>query len=215
MELRLFPLARVVLFPGMPVSLQVFEDRYRTLVAECLDEHAPFGVVLIREGTEVGGPAVPHGVGCTARIISAIPGPDGMLHITAIGERRFRVLALHDDRPYLWADVEFPVDEPTAVPSSLIEQARAGLRQLERLRATAEGGYTHEPMAPEAPGPLADRIATLVPAEAAERQPLLELLDVGRRLAGVLPLLERAIIAQHAIASAVAAGRWAGFGAAN
>ncbi|MSQ28940.1 MAG: peptidase S16 [Dehalococcoidia bacterium] len=215
MKLRLFPLARVVLFPGMPLSLQVFEERYRTLVAECIEAREPFGVVLIREGSEVGGPAVPHGIGCAARLTSVIGGPSGMLHVTAIGERRFRIVALHDDRPYLSADVEFPVDEVAVVPSALIEQARAGLQQLERLRATAEGGYVHEPNAPEAPGPLADRIAALALAAADDRQPLLEQLDAGRRLEVALPLLERAIIDQHAIASTVAAARWAGFGAAN
>ncbi|MEX2372401.1 MAG: LON peptidase substrate-binding domain-containing protein, partial [Dehalococcoidia bacterium] len=55
-RLRLFPL-RTVLFPGMALSLQVFEERYRVLVAECLEADEPFGVVLIREGPEVGGAA--------------------------------------------------------------------------------------------------------------------------------------------------------------
>ncbi len=215
MELRLFPLAGVVLFPGMPLSLQVFEDRYRALVAECLDERAPFGVVLIREGAEVGGPAVPHSIGATARITSVIPGPDGMLHLSVRGERRFRILALHDDRAYLRAEVEFPVDEIIAVPPTLIEQAREALRQWQRLHATAEGGYTRNPATPDAPGPLADGIAARVAAEAHELQPLLGMLDVRRRLEAVLPLLERAIAAEHGIASAVAAVRWAGLGAAN
>ncbi|MBF6600779.1 MAG: LON peptidase substrate-binding domain-containing protein [Dehalococcoidia bacterium] len=68
MDLRLFPL-QTVLFPGMRLPLHIFEERYKIMVRECIDEDAPFGVVLIRSGAEVGGGAIPHDVGTTARII--------------------------------------------------------------------------------------------------------------------------------------------------
>src|SRR5581483_3931480 len=67
-SLRLFPL-NTVLFPGAVLNLHVFEERYRRLIAECLDTGEAFGVVLLREGEEAGDPdAVPHDVGTTAEI---------------------------------------------------------------------------------------------------------------------------------------------------
>jgi uncharacterized protein len=56
-ELPLFPL-QTVLFPGMPFVLHIFEQRYRQMIGECLRDDQPFGVVLIREGEEVGDPLV-------------------------------------------------------------------------------------------------------------------------------------------------------------
>ena len=53
-KLPLFPL-NMVLFPGLPISLHIFEERYRLMIARCIEQNGPFGVVLIREGREVGG----------------------------------------------------------------------------------------------------------------------------------------------------------------
>src|SRR4029079_17235484 len=100
MELTLFPL-RTVLFPGMKLPLQVFEPRYRQLVAECMEYAEPFGVSLIREGAEVGGPAAPYNIGTTALIESVTTAPDGRLHLATMGGRRFRIVTLHTDRAYL------------------------------------------------------------------------------------------------------------------
>ena len=65
MEMPLFPL-NVVLFPGMVLPLHVFEPRYREMINHCIEEEKPFGVVLIDEGQEVGGPAAPRLVGTAA-----------------------------------------------------------------------------------------------------------------------------------------------------
>ena len=69
-ELRLFPL-NMVLFPGGSLPLRIFEERYKLMIGECLKGSLPFGVVLIKEGIEVGGLASPHQVGTTARITKA------------------------------------------------------------------------------------------------------------------------------------------------
>ena len=61
-ELPLFPLGAVVLFPDMPLNLRVFENRYKHLVSDVLQHDSSFGIALIREGREVGMPAVPHEV---------------------------------------------------------------------------------------------------------------------------------------------------------
>jgi Lon protease-like protein len=214
MELRLFPL-RTVLFPGMTLPLQVFEPRYRQLVAECMERAEPYGVALIREGVEVGGPAVPHQVGTTARIKSVIPGPDGRLHLINVGERRFRILTLHHDRPYLWADVEYPIDEPAEVPASMLERAREGVRLVRRLTATAAGEYERSPRLPDSPGALADTIAGLAPAPVEDLQQLLQTFDVRRRLEDAMPLLEDVLAATHREAAAAAVARWAAPGMTN
>lgn len=215
MELRLFPLAEVVLFPGMTLPLQVFEPRYRQLVTECVERGEPFGVALIREGVEVAGPAVPYDIGTTARITSAATGADGQLHLLTVGGRRFRVLELHHDRPYLWADVDFPPEEPAAVPAISVERAREGLERVLRLRYTIDNVYERHPRIPRAPGALADAIASLADASPEDLQALLELTNVADRLEAVLPLLDEVLADTQDEAAEVALSRWSAFGLGN
>src|SRR5262245_57897784 len=136
----------------MTLPLQVFEPRYRQLVTECVERGEPFGVALIREGVEVAGPAVPHDIGTTARIKPAATGADGLMHLVTVGGRRFRVLELHHDRPYLWADVDYPPEEPAAVPAVSVARAREGLERVLRLRQTVANAYEARPRMPQAAG---------------------------------------------------------------
>jgi len=207
MELRLFPL-HTVLFPRMTLPLHVFEPRYRTLVSECMEANEPFGVVLIRAGVEVGGPAVPHVMGCTARIRSIDSTADGRLQLTVIGERRFRILRLFDDRPYLRAEVEWPVDEQRPVPPALIDEARRQFMLLEQLRRTAQGEYVRAPQAPTTPGTLADAIGAASIAPPLALQPLLETSDVRVRLEAAFQLLGAALVEAHRAAAAAVGQRW-------
>lgn len=90
MNVPLFPL-NTVLFPGGPLPLRVFEPRYLDMISRCMKDNAPFGVLLIRDGQEVG-PATTHTVGTLATITDWYQGSDGLLGITAIGTDRFRLL---------------------------------------------------------------------------------------------------------------------------
>ncbi len=207
MELRLFPL-QTVLFPGMPLPLQVFEARYRQLVAECLDASEPFGVALIQEGAEVGGPAVPHALGTTARIQSVEPDERGRLQLETLGERRFRIVGLHVDRPYLWADVEYPVDEVSEVPEALVQRARERYAALVRLRLMATGEYVRDVRMPDVPGALADAAGAIAIAPPQQLQELLEIMDVRRRLERAVELLEVGILAAHQLAAAAMSRRY-------
>lgn len=81
-----------MLFPGGPLPLRIFEARYLDMIGRCMKDDSPFGVVLIREGGEVG-PAETHDVGTLARIVDWYQGSDGLLGVTARGEERFRVLS--------------------------------------------------------------------------------------------------------------------------
>ena len=106
-ELPLFPL-NTVLFPGMPLTLHIFEERYKRMMRTCLRTREPFGVVLIRHGEEAFGPlADPHHIGTTARILETEPLRNGKMNIVALGQKRFRILDLDFSRPYLVGKVEF------------------------------------------------------------------------------------------------------------
>jgi len=112
MELPLFPL-HTVLCPGVALPLHVFEPRYRALVARCLEEGGPFGIVLIRNGREVGpGPTSIATVGTVAEIREAGKFGDGRYELLVVGVRRFRIESVTVGcEPYLVGDVEELEDE--------------------------------------------------------------------------------------------------------
>ena len=140
MEIPLFPL-RTVLAPGVALPLHVFETRYRALVRHCLDTSSPFGVVLIREGSEVAPPEGEEqdlaiaGVGTFAEIREADRFPDGRWSLLVVGGGRFVVGEVHDDRaPYLVADVEPLVDEAGDPALAAAMVARVARRFVDYLR---------------------------------------------------------------------------------
>ena len=85
----IFPLG-TVLFPGGVLPLRIFEVRYVEMAKDCLKEGTPFGVCLIREGVEVGAPAVPEPVGCLAKIAGCDVEELGILKVKAEGLERFQ-----------------------------------------------------------------------------------------------------------------------------
>lgn len=208
-SLRLFPL-NIVLFPGMELPLHVFEPRYRQLIVECLTDSEPFGVALIREGPEVGAAADPHELGTTAHIDSALPLRGDRMFVKTTGERRFRVVSVHHDRPYLRAEVEYPVDENTEPSEHLVRSVTEAYRKLVQLRLAAQGGYERTPPVPESPGALADlaAAATAASVPADRLQAVLEALDVRHRLELTAALLTDALEAAHRETSALLAQRW-------
>lgn len=133
-EIPLFPL-RSVLCPGVALPLHIFEARYRLLVDRCIERGEPFGVVLLRQGREVG-PF--HGrvaaVGTTAAIRRAGAHPDGRLEILTVGQQRFRLEEVDNlSEPYLVGRAVL-LDEPTGSPRQAAEMAdRVGRRFLEYL----------------------------------------------------------------------------------
>jgi len=191
-ELRLFPL-RTVLFPGMTLPLRVFEDRYRQLVSECVASVEPFGVALIREGDEVGGSAVPHDIGTTARIESLEHDEDGVIHLLAAGVQRFRVTELYDDRPYLWANVEYPLDDETATDEPVEAQLRERYAALLQLQRTRRGEYVREPSMPSDVARLTDAVGASLDTSAEALQALLSTFDVVERAERATELLRDAI----------------------
>ena len=105
--LPLFPL-NSVLFPGVPLSLHIFEPRYQKMIDYCLEHDVAFGVVLIRKGKEALAPlAEPYEVGCTARITHTKQLTLGRKNLLTIGEERFKILSTDRSEEYLQARVEF------------------------------------------------------------------------------------------------------------
>jgi Lon protease-like protein len=99
----------------MTLPLRIFEPRYLQMIDECVKGDSSFGVVLIKDGQEVGGAAVPHEVGTVARILGVEKKARGQLHITTVGEERFRVRRILRTKPYLVGEVEpFPMEKQDA-----------------------------------------------------------------------------------------------------
>lgn len=127
MDIPLFPL-HAVLCPGIVLPLHIFEDRYRALTRHCLESGEPFGVVLIRDGREIGtrGVATLAGVGAFAEIREAGRYADGRYDLLAAATGRFAIESVDAQRePYLVASVT-PLDDDVGDVS-----------QAERLSATA------------------------------------------------------------------------------
>ena len=127
-ELAMFPLGSV-LFPGMPLSLRVFEPRYIAMLASVLGEtEHEFGVVLIERGSEVGGGDVRFGVGTVARIIS-LEQTEGSIVVVATGAARFEVVRWLQDDPFPRAEVrELPALEFDESTPSELGEAEAVVR---------------------------------------------------------------------------------------
>ena len=128
-RLPLFPLG-LVLLPGEPVPLHIFEPRYREMVRVCLDADRPFGIVYASAQALAS-------VGCTARIRSvATRYDDGRLDIVAVGEERFRVVEVHRDRSYLTTDTA-PVEDAADEASAQTRQ-RVVARHMKLLEIAGE-----------------------------------------------------------------------------
>ncbi len=130
MELPLFPL-NTVLCPGIALPLHIFEDRYRALVRHCIDTSSPFGVVLIREGREVGTGAISFtGIGTIAEIRDAGTYEDGRFDLLIVGTRRFEIQrVVATKRPYLVAEVAV-LDEQVGDPAVAQRLAMTATRRF-------------------------------------------------------------------------------------
>ena len=102
----LFPL-EIVLFPGAPLPLHIFEPRYKEMVAECLGKDLPFGMVRVKDSSL-------SVIGCSASILNVIKKyEDGRLDIAAEGMRRFEIKEVNQERSFLQAEVAYFEDEPS------------------------------------------------------------------------------------------------------
>jgi len=180
--LALFPL-HTVLFPGMPLPLNIFEERYKLMIGRCIDEDRPFGVTLIRSGTEVGAPAIPHSVGTTARIAAVKKLDDGRMNLIAVGQERFRINEVVREQPYLVARVGTLVDqEPGLEATSLAAELHGTLTRYLRDLFILLDQPSEELEIPTEPARLSLVAAAVLQIPMSERQLLLEMTNVEARL---------------------------------
>ncbi len=195
-ELPLFPLNNVVLFPDMPLPLHIFEERYKAMIGACAERNAPFGVVLIKEGSEVGEPATPHTVGTTARIAQVQRLQEGRLNILTRGETRFEVIDTIQTTPHLVGLVRFLEYEAGDVAAATVAGVREQYVVLQRHLTAMAGGWDREIAAPDDAIDLArTAIATLavsLPLPPDVRQDLLETPTAGAQLEKLLTLMQQA-----------------------
>jgi Lon protease-like protein len=176
MDMPLFPLKNVVLFPGMVLPLHIFELRYREMINRCIDEHIPFGVVLIEQGQEVGVSAQPHMIGTAARIVRTERLDDGCMNITTVGTQRFRILELKHEHSYLTGTVcQFPtVNGATKLAGELAQRIRPQVMDYVDLLSKASDTNLRLDRLPEDPLTLAFMIAIALQVKAEDKQKVLE-----------------------------------------
>ncbi|NWF71150.1 MAG: LON peptidase substrate-binding domain-containing protein [Chloroflexi bacterium] len=175
LELPLFPL-NTVLFPGMPLSLHIFEERYKQMIGLCIEQRTPFGVVLIKQGHEALGPlAQPHIIGCTAQIQRVQPLRQGQMNILALGQERFRILELKHDKPYLVGMVEMlPLRDSDvhAVDDGISRLRPMMMRYLDILKEAGQIQFDSKQL-PEDTETLAYLAAVLLQVSSEQKQNLL------------------------------------------
>lgn len=177
--LPLFPLD-LVLLPGVPLPLHIFEPRYKEMVKECLDQSLHFGIIRSK-GEDLAT------VGCTAEIINVLKKyPDGRMNILTEGKKRFEVLQINEEKSFLQAEVFYLEDEAERPEGSDVESA---LRLHGEIMELA--GAKPEEIETTEVAQLAYRLAGSLPFDPDFQQSLLEMSSEAQRLRTLVAYLER------------------------
>ncbi|MDE2716602.1 MAG: LON peptidase substrate-binding domain-containing protein [Chloroflexota bacterium] len=189
MRLPLFPL-NVVLFPGGYLPLHIFEERYRLMMRHCLEGDRRFGVVLISSGSDVGDPAVPETVGTIAVIDEVRTLDDGRMLIGVRGERRFRIVEIVEQLPYITAEV-LPLEDDVdpVVDEDLVAEVRQAAKQHIQMFMALRGEWIEQPALPTDPVQLWYSVGSQLQGEVIGKQGILEAEDVSNALRLALRLL--------------------------
>lgn len=180
----IFPLG-TVLFPGGTLPLKIFEQRYIEMTKACLRDNRPFGVCLIREGREVGAPAVPETIGCLADIESWDMPQLGLFHLVARGGERFRLLETRvASNGLMTGSIE------RIAPDAAAGEVDRACQDVLKLVIDRVGASSFPaPIALDDASWVGYRLAEILPLDPPVRQQLLELHDAGERLARLRAML--------------------------
>ncbi|MGH9546630.1 MAG: LON peptidase substrate-binding domain-containing protein [Terriglobales bacterium] len=174
--LPLFPLD-VVLFPGTPLPLHIFEPRYREMISECLDRKKSFGVVRAKEE----GVAE---IGCTAEIITVTKKyPDGRMDIMTEGRERFEVMQVSQERSFLQAEVLYLQDGPDQATVQEIAQAVKLRGEIMELAGSASASEVEAPQ-------LSFSLVGPLPLDLDFKQTLLSMKSEAERMQAVISYFE-------------------------
>lgn len=195
MEIPLFPLPNLVLFPQVAVPLHIFEERYKLMINRCIEQSDIFGLVLLNEGAESENEESILRVGVTARVVQVDRLDDGRLNVLCAGEARFRILEFTGNAPYWTADVEFFEDDAAAEEG--LEEAYEKVSKLYR-RATELTSQLKEMEIPrldlpDSPVGLSYMVSYVLDLSANRKQELLESTSTLFRLRSLVEDLETAI----------------------
>lgn len=183
----LFPL-NTVLFPGGVLPLRIFEPRYLDMVSQCLRTDCGIGVVLIRQGQEVGQAAETCNVGTLCKIRYWNRRPDGMLGVTLEGQQRFSILSRNVSKNQsVQAEVEL-LPEMTSFP--LPEPQHYLTRILQNILGQLEPPYSTMKQQLDDADWVVSRLIELLPLDLSLKQRLLVLDDTQRKLAEIDEILK-------------------------
>jgi Lon protease-like protein len=177
----------------MNLPLQIFEERYKAMTRELLAGDGTFGVLLIREGREVGGTALPHSVGTTATIEECRELEHGRFMLTARGGRRFRVVRMLPPRPYPYGEIAYLDDstwEPDPTLQRALETVRATFPVYFRLALSLTDQWARGLKLPAGPHDLVNFLAPWIQADEAVKQRLLEIEPAAERVAQLAEVLD-------------------------
>ncbi|MDH5421947.1 MAG: LON peptidase substrate-binding domain-containing protein [Acidimicrobiia bacterium] len=189
-SMRMFPLGNP-LMPFSMVKLRIFEPRYLQMIDECVEQAAPFGIVLIERGFEVGGGDQRSTIGTVAQLVDVTDLPDGELAVVAVGVERIRVLEWLPDDPYPIARVERLGEVVSRAAAARIDQIDRQLRLV--LAFVSEAGIDVGPLEYELstqPEVAAHQLCGLAPVGAYDAQRLLSAPSVDERLELLSAFLE-------------------------
>ncbi len=189
-ELPIFPLP-LVLFPGTPQPLHVFEPRYRDLLRDCLAGDQRFGLSLLHPAP--GAVPRPGDVGCTARITSHHHFPDGRANLLAVGEERYVLKQLAEQKhAYLVARVEFYRDAGKAAAdvAGIAGQVREQFAQVIGSLDDTGGALGTPPDPPDDPETLSFAVSAALESDLATKEELLRLTSTAARLERLHSLLQ-------------------------
>ncbi len=216
-EMPLFPL-QTVLFPGGQLPLVVFEERYKQMCAELLESGGAFGVVLIKEGREVGGSATPHDVGTAARIEQYEPIEGGRFRLVAKGVQRFRIVNMLPPRPYPCAEVELIddsdyEDDPRIV--SAMETVRTVFPAYFKMVLMLTDQWARGVNLPSSPHRLVNYLGPWLQVEEEVKQRLLEIIPAADRVGYLAEVLDELTTRARIEVEEYRRNKYAGFGAQN
>ena len=192
-RIPLFPLG-VVLLPRMPLPLHIFEERYKEMIARCIDERIPFGVVYV-SGSKL------HSSGCTARVERVIEEyDDGRSDILTLGERRFSIDRMYEDQAYAEADVSFFDDGALDGARERVgELAETAIEHLETLGSLSGHEIEREPLESLDPQSLSFMIGASGVFTLEDRQSFLDMRSTEERLREQVERLEQSVTRRRMI----------------
>ena len=183
MEIPLFPLPDLVLFPNIVVPLHIFEERYKLMINTCIERDEAFGLVLLRSGAEEESEETIHRVGVAARIVQVERLDDGRMNILGEGEERFRIYRFTQESPYWKASADFFEDEEGHSSLEPVYQQVSELyRKVAELGARIGGSQESEIVLPESPLDLSHMVSYVLDIDSEEKQKLLEMTSTSERL---------------------------------